>query len=121
VKEQRKYARVLVRVLVDFESPNAYLYDYSNDLSEGGIFVETESPSPPGTPLTLRFTLPDVDRVFEARGKVAWIHDGQGAIGKSVARGMGVEFVSVEEKDRKLIQEYVGKVAGQLVEKPSSR
>ena len=68
MSERRVHARILTRMLVDFDSADTYLYDYSNDLSEGGIFIETEKPLAPGTELTLRFTLPNVDRVFE----VSW-------------------------------------------------
>ncbi len=111
MSERRKFPRVLVRVLVDFESPDTYLYDYSNDLSEGGIFIETENPMPIGTPLTLRFTLPGLDRVFEGKGKVAWLNEGRTAtaIKNSFARGMGVEISAMDDEDRRLVKEYIAK------------
>lgn len=102
--ERRKFPRVMVRALVDFESLNTYLYDYSTDLSEGGIFIETEKPLPPGTPLTLRFTLPGVDRVFEVKAKVAWLNEERSS---RLPRGMGVQFESMDDADRKAIENYI--------------
>jgi type IV pilus assembly protein PilZ len=111
--ERRKQPRVFVRALVDYESPGTFLYDYSKDLSEGGIFLETERPLPTGTPVTLRFTLPDIDRVFEVKGKVAWINETKpkgGAKAPKFQVGMGVQFEEMEEEDRKTIRDYVTKL-----------
>ena len=110
VEDQRQYPRVLVRVLVDFESSDTYLYDYTNNLSEGGIFIETEKTQPVGSPLTLRFTLPGIDRVFEAKGKVAWLNlpkkDGKRPSG-DLAHGMGIQFDEIDNTDLGLIRKYV--------------
>jgi uncharacterized protein (TIGR02266 family) len=114
-QERRRYPRVIVRALVDYESPDTYLYDYSGDLSEGGIFIETENPLPQGTPLTLRFTLPNIESVFEVKAKVAWVNerasDG-GESGKRLARGMGVQFESMDDADKATIQGYIRKAFG---------
>ena len=110
VQERRKFFRVLVRVLVDFESPDTYLYDYSSNLSEGGIFIETEKPFEQGSSLTLRFTLPGVDRVFEAKGAVRWLNmpgeDGERLV-PDLGPGMGIQFVDIEETDQDFIRQYV--------------
>ncbi|HLG20629.1 MAG TPA: TIGR02266 family protein [Bdellovibrionota bacterium] len=113
--ERRQKPRVLVRVLVDFESPDTYLYDYSNNLSEGGIFIETEKPFSIGTPITLRFTLPNIDRVFEARGKVVWLNTAPPGTERPVSKmsqGMGVEFGSLDETDLNLIRKYIQEAIG---------
>jgi hypothetical protein len=36
------------------------------------MFVETEDPLPPGTPLKARFRLPGGERLHEIEGRVAW-------------------------------------------------
>jgi len=110
MNNRRRSPRVLVRVLVDFESSDTYLYDYSNNLSEGGIFIETEKPYPVTTEITLRFTLPGIDRVFEARGKVAWLnveYEGRPRPVEGIARGMGIEFVQMDNADLTLVKKYV--------------
>ncbi len=108
--ERRKHVRILVRVLVDFESPDTYLYDYSSNLSEGGIFIETDTPSPVGTELTLRFTLPGLDRVFEAKSVIRWLNQA-GENGNhpvpSLGPGMGIEFLEMEPADKDLIKSFI--------------
>ena len=108
IQERRKHPRVMLRALVDYESTDTYLYDYSTDLSEGGIFIETEKSLPEGTALTLRFTLPNVDRVFEVKASVAWMNRGRS---KQLPPGMGVRFESMDEADRKAITDYISSVS----------
>lgn len=111
--DRRKKPRSIVRALVDYESDNTYLYDYSTDLSEGGIFIETSKPLKTGSNLTLRFTLPNVDRVFEVKGKVAWLNQERpkrGRPSKGLPQGMGVEFKTMSETDRRAITYYIANV-----------
>ncbi|MFH1018281.1 MAG: TIGR02266 family protein [Pseudomonadota bacterium] len=114
--ERRQHPRIMVRVLVDFESSDAYFYDYSNNLSEGGIFIATDRILPMDTPVTLRFTLPNIDRVFQANGKVAWVFEpsagDEGPPTDVLGKGMGVQFHDMDEKDRKLVRDYIQSVVG---------
>ena len=113
MKEKRRFPRVLVRALVDYESPGTFLYDYSTDLSEGGLFIETQKPLSQGTTLTLRFTLPNVDRVFQIQGRVAWLNEGSKPAGK-LPSGMGIEFMDMDAADRKTLQTYVKEFRGHV-------
>jgi len=76
-EERRTFPRHFVRILVDFSSTDSFLYDYSNDLSEGGVFIQTTNPLEPGEQMNLRFTLPGTDRLFQLKGEVAWVHKKQ--------------------------------------------
>ncbi len=109
-KEKRKYPRALVRALVDYESANTYLYDYSSTLGEGGIFIETEKPLSVGSTLTLRFTLPGIDRVFQIAGNVVWIREKGKSQDpdwpKALSSGMGIEFTDLDDADRKILRSY---------------
>lgn len=111
IKERRKNPRYLVRALVDYESPDTYLYDYSTDLSQGGIFIETNNPASIDSPITLRFTLPNIDRVFEIKGRVAWHNqpDPKDELRpvQRLPRGMGIEFLEMDKADREIIQKYL--------------
>ena len=113
-QERRKFPRILVRALVDYESPDTYLYDYSTDLSEGGIFIQTDKPLSKGTPLKIRFTLPNVDKVFEVKAKVAWLNQERlkkGKPSKKLPQGMGIQFDMMDEADRAEITKYIREVS----------
>mgnify|MGYP001327099566 CR=1 FL=1 len=113
VNERRKTPRVMVRVLVDYESSDTYFYDYSNNLSEGGIYIETDRIQSVGSKITLRFTLPGIDRVFEATGHVTWAYQPKSGDGGPptdvLGKGMGIQFDTIEPADKKFIQEYLNK------------
>ena len=93
--ERRKHPRVRLATQVQCET--AMLLTYSRDVSEGGMFIETDTPLPPGSILTLRFNLDDKVSVM-AKGVVTY------QIRKF---GMGVQFIEVPPEDKKQIEAYV--------------
>ena len=72
--ERREYPRYFVRILVDFAASDTFLFDYSNDLSGGGVFIQTDNPMEIGKEMDLRFTIPGMDQLFQLRGQVVWIN-----------------------------------------------
>lgn len=107
-KQERRKAtpRVLARVMVDYTSAGTYLYGYSHDLSAGGIYIETERPLATGSRLALRFSLPDLERVFQVQGEVAWANEPP-ALPKGGRPGMGVAFLDLSEEDQKQLQHCI--------------
>ena len=71
---------------------------FSRDISLGGMFIETTSLLPVGSPLTVRFNLDYKDRVVTALGRVAY---------QIEKMGMGIFFTKIEPKDSEAIREYV--------------
>ncbi len=104
---RRTAPRILARILVDYESDNTFLFDYSRDISEGGIFIETDSPLDEGSEVRLRFSLPDIDHVFNVKGRVAWINTKDDKRRKDIGNGMGVEFISLADEDKAILSDYV--------------
>lgn len=68
---------------------NAFIADYSRNISRGGIFVETESPFDPGTLFDFHVSLPSRPEALRLRGRVKWVRRAstEGML------GMGIEFV----------------------------
>ncbi len=58
-KENRNNQRVDIQLLVDYKSDGNYLFDFCKDLGSGGVFIQTKSPLPSGSPIDLTFTIPD--------------------------------------------------------------
>ena len=60
-----------MRVLLDnFED---FVTRYTNNLSLGGVFIQTGDPRPIGTQLRLEISLRGGELLIEARGEVAWV------------------------------------------------
>lgn len=76
---------------------------HTHDLGEGGMFVRTQRPSPPGTPLQLE--LQDrAGRSVELEGTVAWVRTEPDGLGPA---GMGIAFHALSEWDRALLADLV--------------
>jgi uncharacterized protein (TIGR02266 family) len=76
---------------------------HAHDLCEGGLFVRTQRPSPPGTPLQLE--LQDrAGRSVELEGTVAWVRNEPDGLGPA---GMGIAFHALSEWDRALLADLV--------------
>lgn len=93
---------------VEYRTAGAFLVAYSVNLSKGGIFVETTSPMPIGTVLTMRFSVPAAGTI-EVTGVVAWIRPSDGE-GKPA--GMGIEFERLDGAHGEIIDRIVAGFRG---------
>ncbi len=82
----RRHVRSRMRIPLEFTLKDArhVIFGFAQDISPGGLFVETEFPAPTGSIVTLRLKPPDAEDDIIATGRVRWRRRG----------GMGVEFTS---------------------------
>ena len=92
-RQERRFRRRAVRVLVDFQSDTGIRCEYATILGAGGLFIDTEEPVEVGSPVRLRFRLPECDHVHEIEGRVVWNHRAIPGEPATRAPGMGIEFV----------------------------
>ena len=90
---ERRFRRRKLRVLVDFQGSTGVRYEYATTLCAGGLFIETEEPIEIGTPIRVRFRLPECNQVHEVEGRVAWHQRARSGAPTTRAPGMGIEFV----------------------------
>ena len=95
--DRRRLPRVHLATQVEFEQCMSLAF--SRDISLGGMFIETTSLLPVGSPLTVRFNLDYKDRVVTALGRMSLIR----------SKKWEWEFSSrnIEPKDSEAIREYV--------------
>ena len=77
--------------------------EFTRDINEGGVFIETEKPQALGTEVKMHFNLPGGHERIETVGRVVRISAGEG----SVVPGMGIEFEELAEGDRLKIDRIV--------------
>lgn len=107
LRDQRKEARVPIQLKVDVESPNDhYLFEYSSNLSQNGIFIQSSEPLSPGTAVTMQFSLPD-KTLIRTRGEVIWSNNDA----DDDEPGMGIKFIGLSEADRENILNALKKLA----------
>lgn len=93
-RPQRRYPRLTLRVEVELETAGQRTTAVATTLGAGGLFVALDTPWFPGTPVTVRFALPDREERLHLDARVAWSHEPA----EATSPGMGLEFVDGEAR-----------------------
>ena len=103
---RRRHARVPVRIRIQYRTADKFFQDYIQNLSVGGIFIETSNPLSVGTKLKVQFSIPDLEDPITADGIVVHkLHVGH--TGNPPAGGMGIKFAEIDTKSRELLEGYI--------------
>jgi uncharacterized protein (TIGR02266 family) len=102
-KDRRKAERENFKVPVDYSAVDAFFSEFTTNINEGGMFVETETPPPLDATVQLQIRLPDLQTPIKLGGRVAWVSDGKG----EGPPGMGVEFQDLTPQIRATINDLV--------------
>lgn len=95
---RRQFPRV--RLATQVQSEHTMLLTYSRDVSVGGMFIETKTPLPAESVLSVRFNLDPDAPVIVAKGFVTYQVKGF---------GMGMHFIEINPEDRDRIAAYVSR------------
>lgn len=105
-RDRREHERVLVNLEVDYRGADTFLFAYITDLSAMGIFIQTTTPEPPGTPLNLRFRPPGGPQL-DVEGRVIWVNPPRPGRDDSRNPGMGVQFTDLTPQQREQVMQLV--------------
>jgi len=101
--DRRRTGRAGVTVRIDYATVDEMFSEFTRDINEGGIFIETEKPHQAGTEVTMQFHLPGNNEVLRTIGRVVRVSSGD--IGSPA--GMGIEFDELTVDDRTKIDQIV--------------
>jgi uncharacterized protein (TIGR02266 family) len=101
--ERRRSHRAEVIVRVDYSTVDEIFQEFTCDINEGGMFIETEAPRALGTEVLLRFSLPGTEKIIETIGTVVRVTDGS----DGAPRGMGIEFEDLQDEARAYIDQLI--------------
>jgi type IV pilus assembly protein PilZ len=104
--DRRAHQRIQMRVEVDFQCEDTFVFSYSADLSEMGIFIRTPVPYSAGTSLRLQFR-PRGAQPISVAGRVAWAVPLAQSSDPGQVPGMGVEFIDLSPSQRERILDMV--------------
>jgi uncharacterized protein (TIGR02266 family) len=102
-RERRQHARENLKIPVDYSAVDAFFSEFTTNINEGGMFIETDTPAPLDSEVQLQFRLPNLDRPVKVAGRVAWVSDGKG----ESPCGMGIEFQELAPEVRRTINDLV--------------
>jgi type IV pilus assembly protein PilZ len=110
-REKRSSRRVPVKLKVDWKAEGTFLYENATNISEHGIFIETNEPMDPGTMIDLVFTVPETKQKIDVLGEVAWANPLRPAKKDNYNPGMGIRFVNLKEIDKETILSLIKRIA----------
>lgn len=96
--ERREFLRIPVTTKVKFKDGDREEVLFTDDLSEGGLFLKSENPPFKGTVLELEISIPNVDKLISLKGEVAWRLEG---------KGCGVRFLRITQAQKKMIKTFI--------------
>jgi uncharacterized protein (TIGR02266 family) len=101
-EDRRIATRVALEADVSLFSPTTFWAGFTEDISEGGLFVATYEVQPIGTRMDLRFELP-TGHAVSVSGVVRWHRP----MGDDVMPGMGIAFENLSAGDARVIQTFI--------------
>ena len=101
--DRRRFERAEVVVQIEYSTIDDLFSEFTRDINEGGLFIETEDPLALGTTVDLQFLLPGSSDPIKAAAEIVRLSDGSD--GEPV--GMAVEFDSLPADARKRINELI--------------
>jgi uncharacterized protein (TIGR02266 family) len=106
-REARTEPRVTLAFRVKFKTPEGQQFESrAGGIGGGGLFIESQSPLPVGTKLSLEFSLPERGNEWlAAKGVVAWVCPK--ADQYTFSPGMGVRFTDIAADIRNRVLELV--------------
>ena len=109
--EHRRSPRVVADVKVDYRTIGSFITDYTQNISKGGLFIQTSLPLEVGARVRLRLTLPGGDVPFGIDGIVKWVATTREK--DNHLPGMGIEFVDFDEYTQQKLEALVRAYSGE--------
>jgi uncharacterized protein (TIGR02266 family) len=103
--ERRILPRFHVELEITFESEHNFFMGFTENLSEGGLFVATHLVKPIGSVIDLKFKLPGREQPIEAKGEVRWVRPYQEH--NDVPPGMGIRFVDINSAQEAEVKAFL--------------
>lgn len=106
VSNKRQHNRIPLEIDIDFASESNFYNGFTENISEGGVFVATYEQKGMGEKVSLKFRLPDSNETIECEGEVRWIRE-QNADTPDVSPGIGIRFINMSPSVQARVDEFI--------------
>lgn len=97
-RNRRSEDRVPMSIRVRYPRRNAFFFEYTRNISHGGMFIATQQPFDIGTRFQFELEVPGEDETIKLIGEVRWTVEprqieGMAPSAPDVDAGMGIQFL----------------------------
>jgi len=103
-EDRRKHTRITLKTEVHLGSESNFYTGFTNDISEGGVFISTHAVFTRGQIIDLEFSLPDGQDPIKVQAEVRWFREYNPS--SDGPPGMGLQFVSLTDEQRARIDAF---------------
>ena len=111
---RRGAERVSAEIEIGFQSESNFYSGFSENISEGGVFVATYHKHKLGDRHRVLLTLPGLEQPIEVSVEVRWVREADPV--HDVKPGYGLQFVELTDAARETIERFVRKRAPMFYE-----
>ena len=104
--ERGQFEREDLVFRVEYRIGDTLFSDFAQNISEGGLFIATETALPVSMVISLEFRLPGSQEPIVVSGRVVWTVNG----GTEQPSGMGIEFENLNDSARRRIRQLMRKL-----------
>ena len=102
--DERKGRRHPISLKVTYRSFDRFFTEYTANISRGGMFIHTKTPHEVGSTINLLLYVSGLDEPIRITGEV--VHRDYFSQ-KKEDTGIGVKFISIDERSRKILLDFV--------------
>jgi len=102
-REQREFPRYEVTAYVDYAGTEVLLYHRIENISLGGICIQTASIEPVGTIVDLLINFPDLDASVAVQGEVVWSN-------QEPPMDMGIRYLNLDDEKKETLRKHIHSV-----------
>jgi uncharacterized protein (TIGR02266 family) len=103
VDTPREYPRYEVQAYVDYTGSDVLLYHRIQNLSLGGICIQTPTLEEVGTKVDVVVNFPDLQKEISLTGEVVWAN-------REPPQDIGIRWIKLDDTRKALLREYLERV-----------
>ncbi|HEY3355326.1 MAG TPA: PilZ domain-containing protein [Polyangia bacterium] len=102
-RTEREHPRFVVDAYVDYTGTEVLLYHRIENISLGGICIQTPSIEDIGTVVDLVINFPDLHASVSVRGQVVWAN-------REPPPDIGIRYIDLDDEKRETLRAYITRV-----------
>ncbi len=102
-EQPREFPRYELNAYVDYTGNEVLLYHRIQNISLGGVCIQSSGVEDIGTTVDLVINFPDLASSLSLRGQVVWVN-------REPPMDMGIRYVDLDQERRETLRKFIGLV-----------